>query len=209
MALYAIAVVMSTLMVLPEGHFLADSTGHLSISWAVVILGAITLVYTIAGGFLAVLMTDVIQFGVLIAVVLFMIPLSLHTIGGLDNFINSPALPDTYFDLASGEYPWIWLLLWTGLNIFQMGGDWPFVQRYISVPTARDARRSNYPRRSALSIHPYTVVPSGHGIPHNQSRRQSRAGLHTHEPDGTHERYARSNARGYDFGDTQLCVRHT
>ena len=65
------------------------------------------------------------------------------------------------------------------------------------------------PRRSALSIHPYTVVPSGHGIPHNQSRRQSRAGLHTHEPDGTHERYARSNARGYDFGDTQLCVRHT
>lgn len=143
-ALYAIAVVMSTLMVLPEGHFLADSTGHLSISWAVVILGAITLVYTIAGGFLAVLMTDVIQFGVLIAVVLFMIPLSLHTIGGLDNFINSPALPDTYFDLASGEYPWIWLLLWTGLNIFQMGGDWPFVQRYISVPTARDARRSNY-----------------------------------------------------------------
>ncbi len=143
-ALYAIAVVMSTLMVLPEGHFLADASGHMSIAWAVIILGAITLVYTIAGGFLAVLMTDVIQFGVLITVVLFMIPLSLHAVGGFDSFINSPSLPTTYFDLASGEYPWIWLLLWTVLNIFQMGGDWPFVQRYISVPTARDARRSNY-----------------------------------------------------------------
>ncbi len=143
-ALYAIAVVMSTLMSLPDGHFLADATGHLSISWAVVILGVITLIYTIAGGFLAVLMTDVIQFGVLIAVVLFMIPLSFHYIGGIDNFINSPVLPSTYFDLSSGEYPWIWLLLWTLLNIFQMGGDWPFVQRYISVPTARDAQRSNY-----------------------------------------------------------------
>ena len=143
-ALYAIAVVMSTLMVLPEGHFLADASGHMSIAWAVIILGAITLVYTIAGGFLAVLMTDVIQFGVLITVVLFMIPLSLHAVGGFDSFINSPSLPTTYFDLASGEYPWIWLLLWTVLDIFQMGGDWPFVQRYISVPTARDARRSNY-----------------------------------------------------------------
>lgn len=143
-ALYAIAVVMSTLMALPEGHFLADASGHLSISWAVVILGVITLAYTIAGGFLAVLMTDVIQFGVLITVVLFMIPLSFHAIGGIDNFINSPALPSTYFDFASGEYPWIWLLMWTALNTFQMGGDWPFVQRYISVPTARDARWSNY-----------------------------------------------------------------
>lgn len=143
-ALYAIAVVMSTLMVLPEGHVLADATGHLAISWAILFLGAITLIYTIAGGFLAVLMTDVIQFGVLITVVLFMIPLSLHTVGGLDGFVNSPNLPSTYFDLASGEYPWIWLLLWLALNTFQMGGDWPFVQRYISVPTARDARWSNY-----------------------------------------------------------------
>lgn len=143
-ALYAIAVVMSTLMVLPEGHFLADANSHLAIGWAVIILGAITLVYTIAGGFLAVLMTDVIQFGVLITIVLFMIPLSFNAIGGVDNFINSSALPATYFDLQSGEYPWIWLLLWTALNVFQMGGDWPFVQRYISVPTARAARKSNY-----------------------------------------------------------------
>ena len=143
-ALYAIAVVMSTLMTLPEGHFMADATGHMAVSWAIVILGVITLGYTIAGGFLAVLMTDVIQFGVLISVVLFMIPLSLNEIGGLDNLVNSPALPSGYFDVASGEYPWIWLLLWTALNTFQMGGDWPFVQRYISVPTARDARRSNY-----------------------------------------------------------------
>jgi len=143
-ALYAIAVVMSTLMVLPEGHFLADANGHLAISWAILFLGAITLVYTIAGGFLAVLMTDVIQFGVLITVVLFMIPLSFNAVGGVDSFVTSPNLPAGYFDFSSGEYPWIWLVMWLALNTFQMGGDWPFVQRYISVPTARDARRSNY-----------------------------------------------------------------
>lgn len=142
-ALYAIAVVMSTLMHLPAGHPMADpETGRLAVSWGVVLLGAVTLVYTMAGGFLAVLMTDVIQFGVLITIVLFMIPLSVNEIGGLGNFIASA--PDGYFIPVSPEYPWGWLILWLFLNAFMVGGDWPFVQRYISVPTAREAKKSNY-----------------------------------------------------------------
>ncbi|MBQ2423951.1 MAG: sodium:solute symporter [Alistipes sp.] len=141
-ALYAIAVVMSTLMTLPEGHFLAGANGHLSISWAIIILGIITLLYTVLGGFLAVLMTDVIQFGVLITVVIFMIPLSINAIGGLDNFIAGA--PDGYFTPVSAQYPWFWLILWFIVNSFTIGGDWPFVQRYISVPTVSDARKSTY-----------------------------------------------------------------
>ena len=141
-ALYAIAVVMSTLMTLPEGHFMAGANGHLSISWAIIILGVITLLYTVLGGFLAVLMTDVIQFGVLITVVLFMIPLSINAIGGLDNFVAGA--PDGYFTPVSAEYPWFWLILWFFVNSFTIGGDWPFVQRYISVPTVSDARKSTY-----------------------------------------------------------------
>lgn len=142
-ALYAIAVVMSTLIQLPEGHVLADpATGQLSVSWAVIILGIITLIYTVTGGFLAVLMTDVIQFGVLMTVVVFMIPMSIHEIGGIGNFIASA--PEGYFIPASNEYPWGWLIMWFFLNAFTVGGDWPFIQRYISVPTAKGARKSNY-----------------------------------------------------------------
>ena len=141
-ALYAIAIVMSTLMTLPEGHFMADATGHLAVSWAIVILGVITLLYTVLGGFLAVLMTDVIQFGVLITVVIFMIPLSINAVGGLDNFIANA--PEGYFTPVSAEYPWFWLILWFFVNSFTIGGDWPFVQRYISVPTVSDARKSTY-----------------------------------------------------------------
>lgn len=142
-ALYAISVVMSTLMTLPEGHFMADpETGRLSILWGIIILGIITLIYTVMGGFLAVLMTDVIQFGVLIAVVLFMIPLSIDAVGGLDNFVASA--PEGYFTPVSAEYPWFWLILWIIVNSFTIGGDWPFVQRYISVPTKSDARKSTY-----------------------------------------------------------------
>lgn len=141
-ALYAIAIVMSTLMTLPQGHFMADASGHLAVSWAIVILGVITLLYTILGGFLAVLMTDVIQFGVLITVVIFMIPLSINAIGGLDNFVAGA--PEGYFTPVSAEYPWFWLILWFFVNSFTIGGDWPFVQRYISVPTVSDARKSTY-----------------------------------------------------------------
>ncbi len=141
-ALYAIAIVMSTLMVLPEGHFMAGADGHLAVGWGVVILGIITLLYTVLGGFLAVLMTDVIQFGVLIMVVIFMIPLSINAVGGLDNFIA--AAPEGYFTPVSAEYPWFWLVLWVIVNSFTIGGDWPFVQRYISVPTKSDAKKSTY-----------------------------------------------------------------
>lgn len=141
-ALYAVSIVMSTLIALPEVSFFADASGHLAVSWAVIFLGAVTLIYTVAGGFLAVLMTDVIQFGVLMAVVLFMIPLSIHAVDGLSTFVSSA--PEGYFVPVSGDYPWFWLILWLCLNTFQMGGDWPYVQRYLSVPTAQDARKSNY-----------------------------------------------------------------
>lgn len=141
-ALYAISIVMSTLMVLPEGHFLAGPDGHLSVYWGIAILGVITLIYTAMGGFLAVLMTDVIQFGVLITVVVFMIPLSIDAVGGLGEFVAKS--PEGYFVPFSDNYPWFWMVLWLVVNGFTIGGDWPFVQRYISVPTKRDARKSTY-----------------------------------------------------------------
>lgn len=141
-ALYAIAIVMSTLIELPEGHFFAGADGHLSVQWAIVLLGIITLIYTVTGGFLAVLMTDVIQFGVLMTIVLFMIPLSIDAVGGLENFIAQA--PEGYFKPWSAEYPPFWLIMWFFLNLFTVAGDWPFVQRYLSVPTVKDAKRSNY-----------------------------------------------------------------
>lgn len=150
-ALYAVAIVMCNLINVPEGSILASSglagdtpEGHLSIWWALLVLGAITLAYTIAGGFLAVLMTDVIQFGVLLSVVVFMIPLSFHAVGGVGNFIEQASAIPGYFSGTSETYTWLWLLLWIFLNVAMIGGDWPFVQRYISVPTTKDAKKSVY-----------------------------------------------------------------
>ena len=150
-ALYAVAVVLCALVKVPDGSILASTgmagdspAGCLSIWWAIGILGVIALVYTVVGGFLAVLMTDVIQFGVLIAVVVFMIPLSFHAVGGVGEFMERAQSIPNFLSGTSETYSWLWLVLWIFLNVAMVGGDWPFVQRYISVPTKTDAKKSTY-----------------------------------------------------------------
>lgn len=129
-SLYAVAVVMCALIKVQDGSILASSglagdspAGYLSIWWALLILGVIALGYTIAGGFLAVLMTDVIQFGVLLAVVVFMIPLSFEAVGGVGEFISRAREIPEFFSGTSPTYTWVWLLLWTVLNVSMIGGD--------------------------------------------------------------------------------------
>ena len=148
-ALYAVAVVSCALIQVPEGSIFASTglagdsaPGNLSIWWALAFLGGITLAYTIAGGFPAVLMTDFIQFGVLLSVVVFMVPLSLHATGGAASFIEKASAIPGFFSPTSPTYSWVWLVLWMCLHVAMIGGDWPFVQRYISVPTVKDARKS-------------------------------------------------------------------
>lgn len=118
-ALYAVAVVMCALIKVPDGSIFASTgmagdtaAGYLSIWWALLILGAIALIYTV--------------------------------VGGVGNFIDSAAQIPGFFSGTSETYTWAWLLLWLFLNVAMIGGDWPFVQRYISVPTRKDAKKSTY-----------------------------------------------------------------
>ena len=50
----------------------------------------------------------------IITVVIFMIPLSINAVGGLENFVASA--PDSYFTPFSAEYPWFWMILWFFVN---------------------------------------------------------------------------------------------
>jgi SSS family solute:Na+ symporter len=142
-ALYSIAIMVVALMPLPKGSMFVDpATGHLSVIYAVLVMGLITFIYTAMGGYLAVLMTDVVQFAVLFAMIIILVPLSLKNVGGLSTFIASA--PDGYFRLFSKEYSGLWMILWCLLNFFMIAGDWSFVQRYISVPNAKEAKKSSY-----------------------------------------------------------------
>lgn len=109
---------------------------------AILIFGAVVVIYTMIGGLWAVLMTDVIQFIVLNLAVIFVIPLILMDIGGLGQIHER--MPEGFLALTSGsKYTWLFLFGWVAIHYFMIGAEFAFVQRYICVPTPRDARRSS------------------------------------------------------------------
>ncbi len=142
-AVYALAVIITALIPLPEGHFLADpATGHFSVTIASLILCFVVIAITTGGGLWAVLMTDALQFIILTVSVLFVVPLILNYVGGVQGFVESA--PESFFSPVAGEFSWIFLAGWCLVFFFKLGGEWSYVQRFACVPTARDARKSSY-----------------------------------------------------------------
>ena len=104
------------------------------------LLGLIVIIYTTIGGLWAVVVTDTLQFVILTAAAIIVVPLSLDKVGGIQQFINS--LPsEGFFNLANHEYTWSFLIGFGLYNFFYLSGQWGFVQRYTSVSTPNDARK--------------------------------------------------------------------
>ena len=141
-ALYAVSVMLVALVPLEPDHVLRDPvTGHLSLKFAILLFGAVVITYTVAGGLWAVLMTDVLQFIVLQLAVLFVIPLLLLKV---NSGVELAALPAGFFSPTSDQYTWWFMAGWVGVHFFLVGAEWAFAQRYICVPSDRDAKKSAY-----------------------------------------------------------------
>lgn len=140
-ALYAIARLM--LAVTSGGASTSDaalSSPQLNI--AIVVFALIVVGYTMIGGLWAVLMTDTVQFIILNLAVIFVIPLSLARTGGWSGFIEKA--PEGFFAATSDKYTFLFLLGWVAIHYFMIGAEWAFVQRYLCVPTKKDARKSTF-----------------------------------------------------------------
>lgn len=142
-ALYSFATLVSSLIELPAGHFLADpATGKLSKPVTIVASGLLMLCYTVSGGLWAVLIIDAIQFVVLTATVLFVVPLCFAKIGGVQAFIQS--VPANFLAPASGSFTYLFLVGWIVVHTFKLGGEWVFIQRFLAVSSPRNAQKSSY-----------------------------------------------------------------
>lgn len=106
---------------------------------ATVVLGIMMIAYTAVGGLWAVMVTDILQFVVLTAAVLIILPLSLSKVGGFAAFTTQA--PDAFFNLLNGEYTIGFVMAFALYHIFYIGGNWTFVQRYTSVDSARSAKK--------------------------------------------------------------------
>jgi len=116
-------------------HVVTDLPVNLSI----IIIGVIIVLYTAAGGLWAVLVTDVIQFVILSAAVVIVIPIAFSHIGGVDHFVS--AAPVGFFDFANEDYTIGFMLAFIVYQTFYIGGNWSYVQRYTSVRREKDSKK--------------------------------------------------------------------
>ncbi|HOV83789.1 MAG TPA: Na+:solute symporter [Paludibacteraceae bacterium] len=107
--------------------------------YCILILGIVSIIYVSLGGLWAVVVTDVLQFIILVSSVIIVIPLAFDKIGGVDNFFGQ--LPEGFLNLTNQEYTLGFILAFGFYNLIFLGGNWAYVQRYTSVKTHRDAKK--------------------------------------------------------------------
>ena len=116
--------------------------GDVILGWkpivGMLVLGGIALVYTLTGGFWAVVLTDSIQFVMMCVVLAFAFPFAMNLIGGFDSMINT--LEPSYFD-TMGDLS-IWLIVIyasTGLSILV---EPTFYQRIFAAKSYKSVRNA-------------------------------------------------------------------
>ncbi len=123
------------------GAILAEATfiPHLDRQTALIIMGAIVIVYTAMGGIKAVIYTDTIQWIILMAGLVFIgIPIGYHSVGGISGIRE--VLPDAYFSLTN--ISWQQLLNWavTIIPIWFVGMT--LYQRIYASRSIKQAQRA-------------------------------------------------------------------
>ncbi len=113
---------------------------------SIVGLSLITILYTMIGGLWAVMITDMVQFVILGMVILVVVPIGMAKIGWLDGLISGA--PEHFFDIVHSATAydnkftlWYFMAMWV-MHPFLYNGSFTLVQRYTTVPTPRDARKS-------------------------------------------------------------------
>lgn len=122
----------------PVARLFNVSSG-LSVEISILAIGLLIIGYTTAGGLWAVVITDVLQFVILSAGLVMVIPLAFQQVGGPGQFLER--VPEGFFNLTHHEYTPVFLFAFLLYNTIFIGGNWAYVQRYTSVSSEQSARK--------------------------------------------------------------------
>jgi SSS family solute:Na+ symporter len=122
----------------PVAKLVSGSLGYPLVP-STIILGIFMITYTAVGGLWAVMVTDILQFVILTAAVLIILPLAFDAAGGVAQFQANAQ--ESFFDLLNGEFTLSFIIAFTLYHIFYIGGNWTFVQRYTSVKDNKSAKK--------------------------------------------------------------------
>jgi SSS family solute:Na+ symporter len=125
-----------------------------NIAIVIIVIGLVTIIYTLLGGMEAVIWTDVMQSVIMIAGIVFCAAsLSLRVFSGPEPLIqaaidnNKFSFGSLKFTLASQKHlldrtVWVMIIYGVTENLRGLLADQNYVQKYCSVPTEREAKRS-------------------------------------------------------------------
>lgn len=138
---------------------IVEVTTGIPLTTAIFALGAFSMVYVALGGLRGVVVTDVLQFVILFAAVVIAVPLAFDKIGGVGTFFEK--VPEGFFELFEGEYTPGFVIAFAIYNMFFLGGNWAYVQRYTSVKTERDSRKTGWLFGVLYTINPilWMLIP--------------------------------------------------
>lgn len=141
-ALYSLAVVLQAILPESINTFFLNWFGISAVNAVIIFCGILIVAYSIFGGLWSVLITDVVQFVILMVAVIAVIPLGFMKLGGISTFVQQ--VPAGFFRPVNQEFTWLFMAAWIVIHMFKIGGEWAFVQRFICVPKTSDARKATY-----------------------------------------------------------------
>jgi solute:Na+ symporter, SSS family len=148
------------------GLFVSTAT-PLSLEAAILLGGLVVVLYTVVGGLWAVILTDVVQFVVLIAAVLILVPLAVEAAGGWEALVAASPGHVTFFQGPKGEAGF--LIAYYLMFVLKSNGNWTFIQRFYSVRDERAGMKMGLMTAGLFLVFPifflipaiaaYTLIP--------------------------------------------------
>jgi len=133
------------------GIFVTAASG-IPFQTAVLFCGLVVALYTVVGGFLAVIVTDVVQFVILVLATFILVPLAYNAAGGFTNM--QKVMPDnmSFFNGHRGELSFIAVYYLT--IIIKYLGNWTFIQRFYSAKSESDGKKIGWLTAALFFIFP-------------------------------------------------------
>ena len=124
--------------------------------WGVLLIGGVTVVYSVMGGLWADALTDLSQFVIQIVAGIAMLVAVLHRLGGVSSLWGMwKHLPPDHLKPFHGDYTVVFTATYFFVNFLSYnGGSWSLAQRFLAAPNGKSARRS-----ALLSAALYLVWP--------------------------------------------------
>lgn len=134
------------------GLFIAGATGQ-PLEFSILVAGLIVVLYTFLGGLWAVVLTDTVQFVVLILTTLILVPLSLRAVGGMTGLRAAVPGHFSFFNGPKGAP--LYLLAYYAMILIKYNGNWAFIQRFYSVRDEAAGRKMGLLMAALFLVFPF------------------------------------------------------